>query len=439
MNIHQKQELSLFAEELYRYMSPATLNQLAIEAGGMKRKRKCHGHHFLSLCVWLNQQIATTSLTQLCSQLETSTGILLSPEGLNRRFNSASVAFFRNVFTSLLQAKIGGSSTISHSLSAYFERIRILDSTTFQVPDRFAATYPGAGGCSHTAGVKIQLEYDLLSGEFSDVKIEPGKRSDQAYGATRMDMTQKNELYIRDLGYFRLQDFKSIQDKEGYYLSRLKLPTKIYRKEFETVVFKTKPAQLRPVYIQIHLEDIMNQYIMNQFREKKKGITYTDRTKLLQGITVYMTNIPTEWVPKEKIYDLYSLRWQIELLFKIWKSWFRIHRCKSIKQERLECHLYGQLISILLCSSTMFKMRELLLRKKQKELSEYKAMYIIKDYFLLFHQALHKNTQELSKILLRLFNLLQRNGRKSHRYEKKTVFDILGVVYEYTTSAHQVA
>lgn len=320
--------------------------------------------------------------------------------------------------------------------------------------------YPGAGGCSHKAGVKI----------------EPGKRSDQAYGATRTDMIQKNELYIRDLGYFRLQDFKSIQDKQGYYLSRLKLPTKIYRKEFETVVFKTKPPQLKPVYIQIYLEDIMKQLKPGQvyelqdvyvgskdklptrivvyrcteeqkqkrlrdraIREKKKGITYTERTKLLQGITVYMTNIPTEWVPKEKIYDLYSLRWQIELLFKIWKSWFQIHRCKSIKQERLECHLYGQLISILLCSSTMFKMRELLLRKKQKELSEYKAMYIIKDYFSLFYQALHKNTQELSKVLLRLFNLLQHNGRKSHRYEKKTVFDILGVVYEYTTSNPQVA
>ncbi|PES77255.1 hypothetical protein CN509_15520, partial [Bacillus cereus] len=39
----------------------------------------------------------------------------------------------------------------------------------------------------------------------------------------------------------------------------------------------------------------------------------------------------------------------------------------------------------------------------------------------------------------RLFNFLQYNGRKSHRYEKKTVFDILGVVYEYTTSTHQVA
>ncbi|WP_232539589.1 hypothetical protein, partial [Bacillus toyonensis] len=42
------------------------------------------------------------------------------------------------------------------------------------------------------------------------------------YSATRTGMAQKNELYIRDLGYFRLQDFKSIQDKQGYYLSRLK-------------------------------------------------------------------------------------------------------------------------------------------------------------------------------------------------------------------------
>ena len=36
---------------------------------------------------------------------------------------------------------------------------------------------------------------------------------------------------------------------------------------------------------------------------------------------------------------------------------------------------------ILLCSSTMFHMRQLLLEKKKQELSEYKAIYMIKDYF----------------------------------------------------------
>lgn len=57
----------------------------------------------------------------------------------------------------------------------------------------------------------------------------------------------------------------------------------------------------------------------------------------------------------------------------------------------------------------------------------------------LLHQAVQKNTQEISKILLRLFLLLEKNGRKSHRYEKKTVFDILGVVYEYSTSEKKAA
>ncbi len=71
--------------------------------------------------------------------------------------------------------------------------------------------------------------------------------------------------------------------------------------------------------------------------------------------------------------------------------------------------------------------------------SKYKAIYMIKDYFLLLFQTIQKNTQELSKVLIRLFNLLQQNGRKSHRYEKKTVFDILGVVYNCTMSDNQAA
>ncbi|MGG0214443.1 IS4 family transposase, partial [Bacillus mycoides] len=122
-----------------------------------------------------------------------------------------------------------------------------------------------------------------------------------------------------------------------------------------------------------------------------------------------------------------------------WKSFFQIHHCKKIKPERLECHLYGQLIAILLCSSIMFQMRQLLLIKKKRELSEYKAIYTIKDYFLLLFQTIQKDTQELSKVLLRLFNLLQQNGRKSHRYEKKTVFDILSVIYNCTMSDNQAA
>ncbi|ETT76152.1 insertion sequence element IS231E transposase [Bacillus mycoides FSL H7-687] len=137
------------------------------------------------------------------------------------------------------------------------------------------------------------------------------------------------------------------------------------------------------------------------------------------------------------IHNFYSLRWQIEIIFKTWKSLFQIHHCQNIKQERLECHVYGKLIAIFLCSSTMFKMRKLILQKKQKELSEYKAIGMIKDHLYILYQATQLNTQEITKILIRLFHLLQKNGRKSHRYEKKTVFDIMGVVYEYNEVTRQ--
>ena len=68
----------------------------------------------------------------------------------------------------------------------------------------------------------------------------------------------------------------------------------------------------------------------------------------------------------KQVHELYSLRWQIEIVFKTWKSLFDIDYCRTVKQERIECHLYGKLIAIFLCSSTMFKMRQLLLQKKQK-------------------------------------------------------------------------
>ena len=48
----------------------------------------------------------------------------------------------------------------------------------------------------------------------------------------------------------------------------------------------------------------------------------------------------------------------------------------------------------------MFKMRQLLLDKKKKELSEYKSIYMIKNYYLLFYEGLHKDIQELLKVFI---------------------------------------
>ncbi|GAB6505535.1 hypothetical protein BAU29_25980 [Bacillus sp. P14-1] len=82
-------------------------------------------------------------------------------------------------------------------------------------------------------------------------------------------------------------------------------------------------------------------------------------------------------------------------------------------------------------------MRQFLLEKKKQELSEYKAIYMIKDYFPSLFQAIAVGTEELLKILHRLYQLYKKNAHKCHRHKKMTVFEILGIVYKTTVNHRQ--
>ncbi|OUB91062.1 IS4 family transposase [Bacillus thuringiensis serovar medellin] len=468
MNLSIQEELQPFAEELQRYITPEFLEELAREMRFVKRKRKFSGSDLATICIWISQRVASDPLVRLCSRLHAVTGTVLSPEGLNKRFNEKSVLFLKHIFSLLLQQKICEQTHISSQLFAHFKRIRIMDATMFQVPHTLEHIYPGSGGCAQTAAIKIQLEYDLHSGQFLNFQVGPGKNNDKTFGTECLDTLRPGDLCIRDLGYFSLEDLDQMDQRGTYYISRLKLNTNVYVKNPDPEYFKNGSIKKQSEYIQINVMQILNQlqpgetieyqqaYIGDKQqlfsrlvfhrltaaqlqkrlekiaeKEKSKHRTYSEKSKLVAGLNVYVTNAPWEWVPMEQVHELYTLRWQIEIVFKTWKSLFDIDHCRTVKQERIECHLYGKLIAIFLCSSTMFKMRQLLLQKKQKELSEYKAIGMIQDHLFLLYQSI-QNTQEITKLLTRLFHLLQQNGRKSHRYEKKTIFDIMGVIYEYS-------
>ncbi|WP_412675389.1 IS4 family transposase, partial [Bacillus mycoides] len=347
MSVSVSDELQLFAQEIQSFLSPNTLRDLARDVGFVQRTSKYQAKDLVALCVWVSQNVAMTSLTQLSSCLEASTAVLISPEGLNQRFNKAAVQLLQRLLAELLSKKLAASMPISSPYTSVFKRIRILDSTAFQLPDVFSSVYPGAGGCSHTAGIKIQLEYDLLSGQFLHIHTGPGKQHDRTYGSLCAPTVTANDLCIRDLGYFHLKDLQYIQDKEAYYISRIKSNTRIYQKNPNPDYFQDGRIKKGTEYIQIDMETLMNSLQPEQtceiadayvgmidkvparvivhrltkqqqqkrlqdqaVREKKKGMKYSPRSKRLSGINVYMTNTPTDIVPMGQVHDWYSLRWQ---------------------------------------------------------------------------------------------------------------------------------
>jgi hypothetical protein len=117
--------------------------------------------------------------------------------------------------------------------SRIFNEFVFLDATIFQVPKHLAHVYPGSGGCAQTAGIKIQLEYDLHSGQFLNFQIGPGKNNDKTFGTECLDTLRPSDLCIRDLGYFSLEDLDQMDQRGAYYISRLKLkPYRVCKNPF---------------------------------------------------------------------------------------------------------------------------------------------------------------------------------------------------------------
>ncbi len=73
MSISVSDELQLFAQEIQRFLSPNILRDFARDVGFVQRTSKYQAKDLVALCVWMNQNVATTSLTQLSSCLEAST------------------------------------------------------------------------------------------------------------------------------------------------------------------------------------------------------------------------------------------------------------------------------------------------------------------------------------------------------------------------------
>ncbi len=77
---------------------------------------------------------------------------------------------------------------------------------------------------------------------------------------------------------------------------------------------------------------------------KKKGRTVSDHHLRMCDWTLLITNVPQPWLSLEMVRAFYTVRWQIELLFKQLKSILCIHQSDTGKEDRLRCELYGKLI-----------------------------------------------------------------------------------------------
>lgn len=341
------------------------------------------------------------SLNDCCDWLEDHYGIEMTKQSLDERYNKRSVDFIKVCFNHVLQTLT--KSETSQLAPVPFSVIQIVDSTIFKLSGNLASHYVGNGGDGGPSFAKIHFNYDLLNGLIQDVHITDGVAHDNLYKFGKTEQIKPSGLYLRDLGYYDVTYFNNLADNDAFFLSRGKANAVYYQKneqgklkriELEKVLPKPgENVELKEVFVgsgktkfkaRLLFESVPKQVAEQRLEKLKKkakrhkGKKVSEQSKKMCWFNIYLTNASPTDLPTELIRLIYSLRWQIELIFKIWKSVFEINKVKKMNIHRFECYLYSKLTAILLTVHLQNQLKIVLWNEHQFEVSELKASKGIK-------------------------------------------------------------
>ena len=337
-----------------------TLEQWARQTGFIRRKKRLAAFDFLALMTVGQLGMKHPSLACMVDAIQ---GVL-SRVAMHRRFSGSAVAFMKMCSDYVIQQY--PSEMISSAPLDHFRRILIFDSSGGDVSAKLKEVLPSSGGKASYANCKLQVCYEYKYGELSFLKMQPGNVPDAAYSSELVAHVEQGDLVLADLGHFSMKTFKQIFVLGAFFVSRLLIGTRLVDAQTYTPfvlsdILKTKKGNIHQMQIVMgrNIETQVccrlvclriNPEMANGWRRKlkitmqKKGRTPSKELLILTDWILMVINVPEQWLPAEMLRPFYSLRWQIELLFKQIKTVVCIHKSATGKENRLRCEIYGKLI-----------------------------------------------------------------------------------------------
>lgn len=277
------------------------------------------------------------------AQMAVQCGAAVTPQAIDQRYSPKLVKFLQALFCRATKMVIGSDKALAPILER-FRSVIILDSSTITLPDSMQEEFPGCGG-SHGGGaaaMKLQTEWDLRSGAVTHVEIEPGRSPDAA--TCRQDARRgAGSLRITDLGYFNLGVFAEMTRNGEYFLSRLQFGTSVLLPDdpegaplellrwlakqsgrfVDCPILLGQEQRLACRLIAWRLPKEQANRRRRKLREEmlsRKGKEPSAERLAWCDWTILVTTVPVEMMSPKEAVVLYRSRWQVELLFKRWKS-----------------------------------------------------------------------------------------------------------------------
>ncbi|MEL7147591.1 MAG: transposase, partial [Bacteroidota bacterium] len=239
----------------------------------------------------------------------------------------------------------------------------------------------------------------------------------------------------RDLGYYNFKAYQEVIDSKGLYISKLKSQVKIFElqedeyvplsyqqlierlegqdeKYFDQEVYLGTEKKLA-VRMTASLAD--EESIARRIKKpRKRHAKVSEASLLATKLNIFITNIDTE-VSAEQLYQLYRLRWQIELVFKAWKSVLKLSNFGQMKAERLKCYIYAKLLWIMVSWDIYQHGTRHCWKERQRSLSINKVYQQVKLQADLLRKLMGRAYRSIKRWLKNLLYLCVRYGKKDQK------------------------
>jgi hypothetical protein len=318
----------------------------------LKRKRQITPTMIVDLLLFNSNGSLRNHSCKLSDNYRTS----VSFQGVNKHFNGNTVAFLKQLLCQLIASELPFEDM-------GLTEIIIKDSTKFKLPNSMSTLYPGTSGSGVNAMANIQFEFEVRSGS-CQLKVVEGNYNDQHESMLDEKDMKHSCLYIRDLGYSTISYMTNVSNAGGFFLNKVHSNTDIFilrgdkfellnlskikkLTEFEAFL-GAKKYPVRLVVEPVPAEVFEDRLRKRNDKNKRAGRTTSARFKERIKFNILATNLNKESVNMNLVSKLYKLRWQIELIFKSWKSILKLDQLRNVNAMRSTCILYGKLILAIL-------------------------------------------------------------------------------------------
>jgi hypothetical protein len=408
-------------------------NDAARTTGFIQRQRQLTGASFVQTLVFgflANPRITLDQLAQTAAAL----GTPISAQGLDQRFTPQAAACLQAVLAAAVQHLVR-SDPVALPLLRRFTAVYLLDSTTIVLPDALRSIWQGNHTASTTKGtqaaLKIQVLWNLSEGCLQHVELQSGRANDNTAAVQHVALPA-GALRIADLGYFRLGHLLALKTAGVDVLSRLAPQVAVYDTQgqrIDMVAFlercATPTVDLRVTVganerIPMRLIALrMPQEVADQRRRRlraahrSKGKTPAARTLALLAWTIVITSVGEERLSVAEALVLLRARWQIELLFKLWKSHGLVDEWRSEQPWRILCEVYAKLLAMMVVHWVV-----VVSCWSSANRSLVKAAQTVQHHAVVLASALVDSHDAVVKALARIGHSLRSGGRLNSRKAK---------------------